>query len=361
MAEADEVLSAESPTIKDVAALAGLSVATVSRALNKPHLVKAETHERVTSAVEELDYSPRRKYEPTSIGLIAPPDFPEGRVLGNYVGSIIHGADKYCARNGLVLSLVSVDTAVERHALSAHRMAGLLYLNIFVEDPLRDRLLSQTGARTVLVGYPPETVREAMDSSLAWVTIDDARAVQGALQYLLELGHRRVGVIQGDRRHVSNERRLEGVRSALGEHGVEIPHPPADSEDLRGKNGLRAFIERGDYEVESGFQAMRSLLDREPRPTAVFAFNDLMAFGASHAIREWGLEVPGDVSLVGYDDVIARFLRPELTTVHQPAIELGEMAARLLADLAAGARVVRSQLEARLIVRESCGPPRFSG
>ena len=361
MAEADEVLSGGSPTIKDVADLAGLSVATVSRALNKPHLVKTETHERVTSAVEELGYSPKRKYEPTSIGLIAPPDFPEGRVFGNYVGGIIHGADKYCARNGLVLSLVSVDTALERHALSAHRMAGLLYLNIFVDDPLRDRLLSQTGTRTVLVGYPPTAVREAMDSSLAWVTIDDARAVQGAIQYLLGLGHRRVGVIQGDRRHVSNERRLEGVRSALGEHGIEMPNLPIESEDLRGKNGVRAFIECGDYEAESGFHAMSNLLDREPRPTAVFAFNDLMAFGASHAISERGLEVPGDVSLVGCDDVIARFLRPELTTVHQPAIELGEMAARVLADLAAGARVVRSQLEARLIVRKSCGPPRVSG
>lgn len=361
MAEADEALSGESPTIKDVADLAGLSVATVSRALNKPHLVKAVTHERVASAVEELAYSPRRKYEPTSIGLIAPPDFPEGRVFGNYVGGVIHGADKYCARNGLVLSLVSGDTVLRRHALSAHRMAGLLYLNIFVDDPLRDRLLSQPGTRTVLVGYPPTMVREAMDSSLAWVTIDDARAVQGAMKYLLGLGHRRVGVIQGDTRHVSNERRLEGIRSALGEHGIEIPNLLTGSEDLRGKNGVRAFIECGDYEAESGFQAMNNLLEREPRPTAVFAFNDLMASGASHAIREQGLDVPGDISLVGCDDVIARFLRPELTTVHQPAIELGEMAARVLADLAAGARVVRSQLEARLIVRKSCGPPRVSG
>jgi DNA-binding LacI/PurR family transcriptional regulator len=116
-------------------------------------------------------------------------------------------------------------------------------------------------------------------------------------------------------------------------------------------------MEYGDFEAESGFQAMNRLLDRDTCPTAVFAFNDLMSFGALQAITERGLDVPRDISLLGCDDIIARFLRPELTTVHQPAIELGEMAARVLLDLAAGARVVRSQLEARLIMRKSCGPP----
>jgi LacI family transcriptional regulator len=236
-------------------------------------------------------------------------------------------------------------------------MAGLLYLNIFVDDPLRDRLLGEPDVRTVLVGYPPKSVRETMDSSLAWVTIDDARAAQTAMQYLMRLGHERIGVIQGDKRHVSNERRLDGVRSALSEQGVEISDSSIEAGDFRGKDGFTAYIECGNYEAESGFQAMSSLLERDPSPTAVFSFNDLMGFGALQAAREQGLDVPLDISLVGCDDVIARFLRPGLTTVHQPAIELGEMAARVLADLAAGARVVRTQLEARLITRRSCGPP----
>ena len=124
---------------------------------------------------------------------------------------------------------------------------------------------------------------------------------------------------------------------------------------------MKVFIECGDYEAASGFQAMNRLLDRDPPPTAVFAFNDLMAFGASQAIAERGLEIPRDLSLVGCDDVVARFLRPELTTVRQPAVELGEMAARVLADMAAGARLVQSQLEARLTIRKSCGPPAASG
>jgi DNA-binding LacI/PurR family transcriptional regulator len=350
----------ESPRLRDVAQLAGLSAATVSRALNKPHLVRPDTLDRVMSAVEQLGYEPKRKHGPTSIGLIAPPDFPEGRVFGNYVGGVIHGADKYCARHGLVLSLVSGDASTMRHMVSAYRMAGLLYLNIFVDDPHRDLLLSQPGLRIVLVGYPPERVRKAMDSSLAWVTIDDARAAQDAVQYLLRLGHRHIGIIQGDKRHVSNERRLEGVCSALGEHGVEIPDVAVERGEFEGKNGVRAIVECGNYEAESGFEAMNRLLDRDSHPTAVFAFNDLMAFGAAQAMSERGLGAPGDLSLVGCDDVLARFLRPELTTVHQPAIELGEMAARVLADMAAGARVVRSQLEARLITRRSCGPPRVS-
>jgi LacI family purine nucleotide synthesis repressor len=357
MADTSGVRSGESPSLRDVAELAGLSVATVSRALNKPHLVRADTLDSVMSAVEQLGYEPKRRHGPTSIGLIAPPDFPDGRVFGNYVGGVIHGADKYCARNGLVLSLVSGDASTMRHMVSAYRMAGLLYLNIFVDDPLRDLLLSQPGLRIVLVGYPPERVRKAMDSSLAWVTIDDARGAQDAVQYLLRLGHRHIGIIQGDKRHVSNERRLEGVRSALGEHGVEIPDVAVERGEFEGKNGVKALVECGDYEAESGFEAMNRLLDRDTCPTGVFAFNDLMAFGASQAIGERGLKVPGDVSMVGYDDVVARFLRPELTTVHQPAVELGEMAARVVADMAAGARVVRTQLEARLIVRDSCSPP----
>ena len=357
MPETGEGRSKESPTVRAVAELAGFSVATVSRALNKPHLVKGQTHERVLSAVEQLGYEPRRRYEPTSIGLIAPPDFPDGRVFGSYVGGVIHGADRYCARNGLVLSLVGGDTEVMHHMVAAYRMAGLLYLNIFVDDPLRDSLLSQPGLTTVLVGYPPESLREAMDSTLARVTIDDARAAQEAMQYLLRLGHHRIGVIQGDRRHVSNQSRLDGVCNAVGELGVEAPDSCAEAGEFEGKTGMKVFIECGDYEAASGFQAMNRFLDRDPRPTAVFAFNDLMAFGASQAIAERGLEIPRDLSLVGCDDVVARFLRPELTTVHQPAVELGEMAARVLADMAAGARMVRSQLEARLTIRRSCGPP----
>jgi LacI family purine nucleotide synthesis repressor len=361
MADMSGARAGESPSLRDVAQLADLSVATVSRALNKPHLVRAETLGRVMTAVEQLGYQPRRKHGPTSIGLVAPPDFPEGRVFGNYVGGIIHGADKYCARNGLVLSLVSGDASTMRQMVSTYRMAGLLYLNIFVDDPLRDLLLGQPGLTLVLVGYPPQRVRKAMDSSLAWVTIDDARGAQDAVQYLLRLGHRHIGIIQGDKRHVSNERRLEGVRSALGEHGVEIPDETVERGEFEGKNGVRALVECGDYEAESGFEAMNRLLDRDACPTAVFVFNDLMAFGAAQAVNERGLGVPRDISLVGCDDVLARFLRPELTTVHQPAIELGEMAARVLVDIAAGARVVRSQLEARLITRRSCGPPRDSG
>jgi len=357
LGDGSESLTGESPTIREVADLADLSVATVSRAFNKPLLVKPETYEKVMGAVEELGYEPRKRYAPTSIGLVAPQDFAEGRVFGNYVGGVIQGADKYCARNGLVLSLVSVDSPMMHHMVTTYRMAGLLYLNISVEDPLRDRLLSEPRLRTVLVGYPPKNVRQASDSSLSWVTIDDARAAEEAVQYLVDLGHRRIGVIQGDERHVSNERRLEAVRSALSEPGVEIPGPHVESEGFVGQNGFRAFMERGDFETESGFQAMVRLLDHDHPPTAVFAFNDLMAFGALQAITENGLEVPRDVSLIGCDDIVARFLRPELTTVHQPAIELGEMAARVLDDLAAGARVVRSQLEARLILRESCAQP----
>jgi DNA-binding LacI/PurR family transcriptional regulator len=360
MADTTRTCDNNSPTIRDVADLAGLSVATVSRALNKPHLLKAETQQRVLSAVQQLGYEPHRRYEPTSIGLVAPQDFPEGRVFSNYVAGVIHGADRYCARNGLVLSLVDGGSPVVHHVVSEYRMAGLLYLNIFVDDPVRDRLLAERDLRSVLVGYPPERVREVMDSSLSWVTIDDARAAQTAIQYLLGLGHRCIGVIQGDKRHVSTERRLEGTRAALGEQSVEIPESYFESGDFQGQSGIIAYVECGDYEAESGFQAMSRLLERGSPPTAVFCFNDLMGVGALEAIRERGLDVPGDISLVGCDDVIARFLRPELTTVHQPAVELGEMAARVLTDLAAGARVVQSQLEARLMKRRSCGPPPVS-
>jgi DNA-binding LacI/PurR family transcriptional regulator len=362
LTEAVEEQGGESATVGDVATLAGVSVATVSRTLNKPHLVRTETRQRVLAAIERLDYRPTRRCEPTSIGLIAPPHVSDGRMFGNYVGGIIHGADKYCARTGLILSLVSGDAPQRlREMVSAFRLAGLLYVNVFVDDPLRDRLLSLPGLRIVLVGSPPRKLREAADSTLAWVTIDETRAAQGAVEYLLQLGHRRVGVIQGDKSHVSNERRLEGVRTAFGEQGVELPVSDVESGEFDGKSGARVFLESGDYEAESGFRAMCRLLDHEPRPTAVFAFNDLMAFGASQAVAERGLKIPGDVSLVGCDDVIARFLRPELTTVHQPAVELGEMAARVVADMAAGARVVRSQLEARLIERDSCCPPCASG
>jgi DNA-binding LacI/PurR family transcriptional regulator len=170
----------------------------------------------------------------------------------------------------------------------------------------------------------------------------DRFGAQLATQHLVDLGHRRIGYINGMEDWIEAQNRLSGYRDVLLKHDL-----PVDE----------ALIRDGDWGVDSGYKAARELLALEGRPTSIFAANDIMALGAIYAIQEAGLKVPEDVAIVGYDDRdFAAWIRPALTTVRMPSYEMGQAAARLLLKQFAKEELEdATQIPGKLIIRESCG------
>jgi LacI family transcriptional regulator len=200
-------------------------------------------------------------------------------------------------------------------------------------------------ARFVRNGLPIVCLDRDVDStSVPLVQVDNRLGARMAIEHLISLGHRRIAHIAGAPELRISEERIVGYRDALAAAGAD-----ADP----------ALLAIGSFTEEGGHEAMRELL-AAGEPTAVFAANDLSAIGAVNAIVGSGRRVPEDVSVVGFDDLrLARFTTPPLTTIRQPAVEIGERAAQLLLDLAAGRRVrkLRHLLEPELVVRASTGPP----
>jgi LacI family transcriptional regulator len=175
------------------------------------------------------------------------------------------------------------------------------------------------------------------------VDVDNINGARKAVEYLINLGHRRIGIItNAPPQYTASAHRLEGYRRALLKHGLPL------EEEL---------VRYGDFTEESGYAAMRELLDLASPPTAVFVASDLVAFGALAAIRERGLAIPQDMAVVGFDDVrLARYITPPLTTVRLPAYELGARAVEMLIKMVEGEELVETQvlLPTELVIRESC-------
>jgi LacI family transcriptional regulator len=205
-----------------------------------------------------------------------------------------------------------------------------------VDDPLIRRLLTD-GVPFVMVGRHP-------DERVHYVDVDNVVAARMAVEHLIRLGHRRIGMITGPLSMTHSQDRQEGYRQALEAHRLPV-------ED--------ALIAEGDYSEASGAAATHRLLSRSV--TAIFATSDMMAVGTLKAAREAGLQVPQDVALVGFDDVpIATVVEPALTTVRQPIEDLGSMAAELLLNLLENAQDAQAPahriiLRAKLVIRDSCG------
>lgn len=332
-------------TITDVAKRSGTSIKTVSRVFNDEPFVRAETRKRVLKAATELDYHPNMaarslvRGRSFLIGLFYENPSP------NYVVDLQTGAlDRLRdERFRLLLFPCQSARAMSGKLLQVARTSGLE--GIVLAPPLGDdpRTVEElSGARMPFVRIAPTT---ALDVS-PMVGIDDVAASRAMTQHLLALGHRRIAFVQGDPGHPSNSQRLCGFRAALSEAGVAF--------DER-------FLEQGMYTFESGLAAGRRLFADRMRPTAVFAANDDMAAGVSVAAKEYGLDIPGNVSVAGFDDsLISRVTWPQLTTIHQPTYDMAHVATdALLAVIDQRELDPAVSLPHRLLVRGSTGkaPP----
>ena len=331
-------------TIRHVARRAGVSTATVSRALSGSGPVRARVAARVKAAARALGYEPNRiarslRVRRTRMAGVLIPD-----VQNPFFTAVVRGVEDVLQAEGWTLLLGNSDDHPERErsclgTLRAEGAAGVVLVPGLPAAAYR--AIVSAGLPLVAIDRAPEGL------DVDRVTVANVEGARRAVAHLISLGHRRLGFIGGPAGLSTAAERLEGYEAALAETGLRRP---------------AGRIEEGDFRPSGGRAAMARLLARAAPPTAVFVANDLMTLGAYEAIRARGLRVPRDVAVVGFDDAPwAEWLHPPLTTVAQPAYELGATAARLLLErLREPLRPTRSVvLETRLVVRASCGarPP----
>ncbi len=331
-------------TIYDVAKLAGFSPATVSLALGGSPKIKESTKEKIRDAAGKLKYQPNFlarglvKQETKTICLIIPDN------LNPVFAEITQGVEHFAYGRGysIILCITNEDAQREKFYLEImrnNRADGLLVFPTFFQVVQEEALkLKASGIPFVIVGRRIE----GMDSD--YVAIDLESGGYKAADFLIKLGHKKIGIIYGVANPDLGKSRLEGFKRAFLENGI---HFRTD------------FVKGCGYRIHDGYKVAKELLSDKDRPTALFAINDLLAIGALKAVRELGLKVPADISIVGFDDIeFASYSDPPLTTVSLKEKEMGKAAVEMLIDrienTSAGGRHGAILIEPELIVRDSC-------
>jgi LacI family transcriptional regulator len=333
-----------SNTIKDVARVAGVSVATVSAVANGTKFVSERLAKRVRDAIETTGYQPHevarslKSGSTQTIGLII------GDITNPFFTTVARSVEDAAHAAGYTVMLCNTDENLEKERLylqlmRGRRVDGLIWAAAGGIDAYKDFDALRTPA-TVLLD------RRVDELALDTVVVDNIDATRSAIEYLIELGHARIALITGLPHLSTSRERLQGYREALASHGL-----PSDD----------ALVVQGNFRSEGAYAAALTLLRRTPRPTAVFASNNLMAIGLLLALSKRRLRCPEDVSVAAFDDFEeAALLAPALTTIAQPTQEIGKKAVELLLK-----RIQRVQgdapeiatMPAQLLLRKSCGTP----
>jgi DNA-binding LacI/PurR family transcriptional regulator len=331
-------------TLEQVASVARVSRATVSRVVNGDRRVAPDSRAAVEAAVHELGYVPNRAARSLvtrrsdSVAVVIPE--PTAQVFGDpFFPRILRGISDALGRESMQLVLLMPEgrldeERVERYLAAGHG-DGVMLISLHGSDPLPDAL-RRHGIPVVVGGRPP-------GPGVSYVDVDNRAGAGSAVQHLLDGGRRRVATIAGPQDMAPGADRLDGYRQRLAAAG----HAPSVQ-----------LIETADFTMEGGHAAMERLLERAPDLDAVFVASDLMAVGAVGALRTAGRNVPGDVAVVGFDDSpLATTTRPMLSSVRQPIEEMGREMTRLLMHQirTAGGPPRRVILDTQLVVRESSG------
>lgn len=327
-------------TINELARRSGVSPSTVSRVLNDDPIISEETKRKVMQVVKELNYTPVKSRKRSSIRKrskiialmvtdISNPFFPE----------IVHGVEDLAFEFGYSVSLWNTREDIEREkqyieTLKASEMDGII---------LGSSRIKEEQIREVAENDIPCVIINRIIEGIPSVFADYENGAYQATKYLINLGHERIALINGPNNAQPSLWRERGFLRALKESGKEV------------EESLLSF---NSPIVEGGYVATLKLLSVSNPPTAILAYNDLVALGAMKAIREKDLLVSKDISLIGYDDIfLSAYLDPPLTTVSQPKYMMGKLAADLLFRLINGEKVRNNQisLKPELIIRSSCG------
>ncbi len=326
-------------TIRDVSKVAGVSVATVSRAMTRPEKVSEKTRKKVLAAVAETNYKPdvlarnfTTRKSRTIVVLV--PD-----ISNPFFSRVIRGIEHAAQRVGysVLLGDTRGDPAIEDSYAS------------MVEARLADGIIQLNG-RLPFDGVEEKTVPlvNACDcverDDIPTIALENAKAAKAMTQHLLSLGHKRIAVVKGPNTSSLTKERLRGYAEALADAGVELDN---------------SLIAGGDFSAASGGSAATHLLSLQQKPTAIFCFNDEMAMGVLHYAKQLGFSVPDDVSVVGFDDIqFAQYCDPPLTTIRQPAENFGSKAMTILLGMLQGEEpaAMRQYLPYEVVIRQSSGP-----
>lgn len=329
-------------TIEDVAREAKVSVATVSRVLNSPDVVRKGTAERVRKAIEKLSYVPNssarnlRRRESRVILMLAP------NFTNPYYSQILSGICDVARDTGyttLVYNTYDVMTFNEdnvRDLIETNHVDGTIILACNYDDIWIDKLKDK---------YPLVLCSEyPCDTKLTHISVDNYSAAKETVKYLIGLGHTKIGFVGSENKYCSTKYRYEGFFDGLKEAGLELP---------------KEYVERGsiDYSFGSGKAAAEKLLTIKERPTAICCVSDVVALGVIARARELKIKVPKDLSVTGFDDVdYTMMFSPTLTTVHVPCYELGREAMRLLGEGIHNKEIIQDNafLPYEFMIRESC-------
>lgn len=327
--------------IKDIAAKAGVSIATVSHALRNPGRVSTKTREKVLAAADEIGYAPNslarslRTARSGSIVAIIPD------VADSHNSSIIKAIEKVAHSRGYSVLLGDTQGSEQRErefaAMARSGQAdGIILMShrlpFNVQDgPLRIEDLPPLVNGCEYAGYDEFPV----------VGIDDTQAAIDATNHLIDFGHREIAVITGDIESTSTQNRMTGFKAAMADAGLTIDD---------------SFIIYDEYTLEGGERATSTLLMRKTRPTAVLCFSDEIALGCMFVLRQHGFDVPNDISVIGFDNIpFAKYAAPPLTTIAQPGSDIGATCATLLLDLIDGKKPDENRhvVPHELLIRES--------
>ncbi|AZN43134.1 LacI family DNA-binding transcriptional regulator [Paenibacillus albus] len=329
------------PKIKDVARLAGVSVTTVSRVLNGEKYVKDDLKQKVTLAIQELGYAPSHiarslvRNKTNLIGVIVPD------ITSSFYATILSSIEEAASENDYNLLVCNISENIDKehkylNVFQEMRVEGIIIMHEKINEDIRN-LIQKMKIPVIFSSVKP------MGQEFVSVIVDDYKAAYDATAYLIGLGHEAIGFLGGDMRDItSGQNRYSGYRNALTDSGIKIIHE---------------HIRFGDYKVKSGYEQMKELLRVKQPPTAVFAVSDDMAVGAMNCIRDNGLRVPEDISVMGFDgSQLTELTRPTLTSMEQPIHEMGKVTMKVLLGQVENGDVPTSDiiLEHRLVARESC-------
>lgn len=332
------------PTIFDVARLAKVSTTTVSRVINKFSTVKDSNRDRVEKAIKELGFVPDVSAQRLAggkgiaLGFVIP--YYKDMFYTFYAMEMIKGASQGIIDHRLDLLLLHVPMHPEEYGtniLNPSYVSGLLFADYYNNEAIIAKA-KELKITHLITNYYNE---ESKDNCLG---VDNIVAAIDAVNYLVKLGHKKIATITGKPKAQSGYDRIYGYKKALQDNHL--------SEEAR-------YIVEGDWSGESGKKAMRKLLSLKEKPTAVFVAGDEMAIEAIDVTLDAGLKVPGDISIIGFDDIpLASLSRVPLTTMRQPLAELGRQGVELLVKILSGElkQPVKKVLKLELVERKSCAP-----
>lgn len=329
-------------TMKLVAEMSGVSITTVSHVINNTRVVSKDVRDRVESVIQQLNYVPSaiarslKNDRSNTIGMMIPNN------SNPYFAEVIQGVEDASFEQGFNIILCNAYDDPEKQleyirVLMSKRIDGLILVSSGTDESLA-KLLAEVNVPKVLVD------REVAGVSADFIEADHEQGAYLATRYLIELGHREIACVSGPQELLPCQDRISGYHRALHEAGLtEKPE----------------YLIYSDFTSQGGYAAFEQMLHLPNRPSAIFASNDLMAFGGICAAHAAGIRIPDQLSVVGYDDIaLASFCTPPLTTVAQPKYEIGSVTAKTLIERIVNSDMPwkRDKLETQLVVRQSTAP-----